>query len=64
VPRAVAITMVVGWVLISIKCFLAPGLMARWQVPVDPGWVIVPTLIIATVATILVFTRDWSRGDE
>lgn len=60
----VLITLVVGWILVIVKCTLAPGLMARWQVPVDPGWVIVPTLILATVATILALTHKWAKDED
>jgi hypothetical protein len=38
-------------VLIIIKCFATPWIIARWAIPVQPAWIIVPTLIFAVVAT-------------
>jgi hypothetical protein len=63
IPRKVSIGLVVGWILVALKCAFAPSLMARWQIPVDPGWVIGPTLVFAVLVTWLVITRDWSEED-
>jgi hypothetical protein len=43
--------LLIAWVLIIIKCFATPWIIARWAIPVQPAWIIVPTLIFAVVAT-------------
>ena len=64
VPRAVSIGLIVGWVIILTKCFLTPWAITHWQVPVHPAWVIVPTLMFASLVTLLVLTHDWKHDDE
>lgn len=61
-PRPIVAGLVAGWILIAVKCLLTPWAIAHWQVPVHPGWVIVPTLIFASVVTVLIFRHDW-RGE-
>ena len=61
VPRTVLTGLIVGWVIILTKCFLTPWAITHWQVPVHPAWVIVPTLIFASLVTLLVLTHDWKR---
>lgn len=60
-PRSIVVGVVVGWILISLKCVLLPSLFQRWQVPVHPGWVIVPTLVFAGLVTVLIAMHDWQR---
>jgi hypothetical protein len=64
IPRKVTISLIVGWIVIVAKCAFAPVVMHRWHVPIDPGWVIVPTLVFAVLITALVLTHDWSRDAE
>ena len=64
IPRKVAVGLVIGWALIAVKCALTPYVMARWHVPVDPGWVIVPTLIFAILVSLLIIFRDWTQVDD
>lgn len=59
VPSSIVTGVVVGWILIALKCTLLPSLFDRWQVPIHPGWVIIPTLIFGAVTTVLVVTHDW-----
>ena len=63
-PRAVVVALVVGWIVITTKCLLAPALLVRWEIPVHPSWVVVPTLIFASLATVLAWTHDWGNGDR
>lgn len=63
-PRKVIVGLTAGWVLIVTKCVLAPNLMQRWDVPIDPGWIIVPTLLFAALITFLVLSRDWAQVDD
>lgn len=59
VPRRVRLFLAIGWVVIIAKCLAMPWLLNHWQVPVHPGWVIVPTLIFAALATVLVVVHQW-----
>jgi hypothetical protein len=55
-PCRVRLFLEIGWAVIIAKCLTVPWLIARWQIPVHPGWVIVPTLIFAALITFLVLT--------
>jgi hypothetical protein len=63
-PRAVSIGLIVGWILILAKCLAAPSIIAHWEIPVHPAWVIIPTLIMAALVTVLAWTHDWKRDEE
>lgn len=56
-PRRVRLLLEIGWAVIIAKCLAVPWVITRWQIPVHPGWVIVPTLILAAVVTFLVLTH-------
>lgn len=60
-PRSIVNGVVVGWILIALKCTLLPSAFEHWQVPIHPGWVIIPTLIFAGLVTVLVAMHDWER---
>lgn len=49
-PRIERIILV-GWVLIAAKCWLMTWLIDRYQVPVDPLWVVAPTVAFALLCT-------------
>ncbi|MDD2764769.1 MAG: hypothetical protein PHE83_12435 [Opitutaceae bacterium] len=57
VPRRVRLWFEIGWVVIIAKCLAVPWMIARWQIPVHPGWVIIPTLIFAALVTLLVLAH-------
>jgi len=57
VPRRMRMMLEVGWAVIIAKCLAVPWVIAHWQIPVHPGWVIVPTLLFAALVT-LVAWRD------
>lgn len=40
-----------AWVVILAKCVAVWWAVHHWQLPFNAGWVIIPTLIMATVAT-------------
>jgi hypothetical protein len=44
-----------GWVLIVAKCAVVWWAMTRWHVPMHPGWIVLPTLAFASLATALWF---------
>lgn len=39
------------WILILAKCALVWWAMTHWHVPMHPAWIVVPTLLFATLAT-------------
>lgn len=47
----------VAWVLIIFKCVWVVWAIERWEMPVAPAWVIVPTLVAALLATVLFVRR-------
>ncbi len=47
-----------GWVLIAGKCWLVNWLIEKYRVPIDPLWVIIPTLLFALLCTAVYFWRD------
>ena len=49
--------LVAGWVLIAIKCVLVWWVIRAYEVPVHPGWVILPTIGAAGVCTWLYWRR-------
>lgn len=63
VPRRVALALVIGWLLIIAKCLATPWAIARWDIPVHPGWVIVPTLMFAGLVTTLALVHDWAHEE-
>ncbi len=46
-----------GWVLIAVKCWGVWWLIARYRMPVDPWWIIAPTVAAAAVCTWLYLRR-------
>lgn len=56
-PRRVRLLLEIGWAVIIAKCLAVPWVINRWQIPVHPGWVIVPTLILAVLVTFLALTH-------
>ena len=44
-----------GWLLIALKSVLIVWAVNHYHVPVDPLWVIVPTVVFAAVCTIVYF---------
>lgn len=58
-PRRVRLFLEVCWVVIIAKCLAVPWVITRWQIPVHPGWVIVPTLIFGALVTVVVLA--WPR---
>ncbi|HEY5551920.1 MAG TPA: hypothetical protein VIK52_08525 [Opitutaceae bacterium] len=46
-----------AWIVIIAKCLMVPWVIAQWQIPITPGWVVIPTLLLAVVATMLLLAR-------
>jgi hypothetical protein len=53
-PRRVRLFLTIGWGVIIAKCLAVPWVLTRWQIPIHPAWVIVPTLLFAALVTSLV----------
>jgi len=49
--------LIVGWILIALKCAATWWVIDAYRVPVHAGWVIVPTLFAALVCTGLYLRR-------
>jgi hypothetical protein len=51
-PRtSTAVILAVGWVLLSAKCVWVVWAIGRWDIPLAPGWIVVPTLAAGLLAT-------------
>lgn len=50
--------LVIGWVLIVIKCVLVAWLVGKYHVPIDPMWVIAPSIAFALLCTWVYLRRD------
>lgn len=48
-----------AWVLILAKCVAVAWAIDHWSVPIHAAWVVVPTLLIAILATGI-----WLGADE
>jgi hypothetical protein len=46
------------WVLIAGKCWLVTWLVEKYHVPIDPLWVIAPTLLFALLCTAVYFWHE------
>ena len=56
--RAVERLILAGWAIIIVKCFVVAWAIERFAIPVQPGWVIVPTLFMAAICTALYYWKD------
>jgi peptidoglycan/LPS O-acetylase OafA/YrhL len=46
-----------GWMLITVKSFAVIWAIDHWRVPVNPLWVIVPTVLMAALCTLVYLRR-------
>jgi len=46
------------WGAILVKCALVWWAMVHWHLPFHPAWIVLPTLMFATLATALWFGAD------
>ena len=56
--RRLELVLAVGWLLILLKCAAIYWACHRYQVPISPWWLIVPTLAFATLCTVVYWRRD------
>ena len=52
-PRRVRWFVGIAWMLIAVKCVLVWWAIGHWNVPIQPLWIIAPTLAFAALATAL-----------
>jgi hypothetical protein len=50
--------MLAGWILIALKCWLVAWAVGHYNVPVNPLWVTLPTVIFAGVCTLMYFLGE------
>lgn len=56
--RAVERLILVAWAIIVGKCFVVAWAIDHYAIPVQPGWVVVPTLFMAAICTALYYWKD------
>jgi hypothetical protein len=56
--RRVERLLIAGWALIAVKSILVVWAVHRWHVPFNPLWVIVPTVMFATLCTAVYLWRE------
>jgi membrane protein YdbS with pleckstrin-like domain len=56
--RRVERLLAICWVLILLKSFAVVWLFDRYYVPVNPLWVIAPTVVFAALCTVVYLLRD------
>ena len=47
-----------GWLLIVGKCWLVTWLIEKYRVPIDPLWIIGPTVLFALLCTVVYYRRE------
>jgi hypothetical protein len=57
--RKLELIIAVCWVLIALKTAFVLWAVPHYHIPFSPLWVIVPTLIFATVCTAIYVVRRW-----
>jgi hypothetical protein len=56
--RKVERLILICWAIILLKCVAVVWLFDRYHVPLNPLWVIAPTVIFATLCTAVYLLRD------
>ncbi len=56
-PPSVRRFMGIAWVVIAIKCVVIWWAMVHWHVPLHPMWIVGPTLVFASLASVLWVTH-------
>jgi len=56
-PRTLRV-LLAGWLLIAGKCWLVTWLIEKYRVPIDPLWVVGPTVLFALLCTAVYYRRD------
>jgi hypothetical protein len=56
-PRRVERLILVSWALIAVKSVLVWWACEKYAVPINPLWVIVPTVMMAALTTAIFYSR-------
>jgi hypothetical protein len=56
-PRTLRV-LLAGWLLIAGKCWLITWLIGKYHVPIDPLWVVGPTVLFALLCTAVYYRRE------
>jgi hypothetical protein len=56
--RSVERLILVAWAIIIAKCFVVAWAIDHYAIPIQPGWVVVPTLFMAAICTALYYWKD------
>lgn len=57
-PPRMPLWLVAGWILIAVKCVALWWLIAKYQVPIHPLWLVIPTVLFGMLATAVYVWRD------
>jgi hypothetical protein len=49
----------IAWMIIIAKCVFVQWAILHWQIPFASGWIVAPTLTLASVATVLLLVRSY-----
>ena len=55
--RRVERALLVGWILIVIKCLLTAWAVSHYHVPIRASWIILPTIAMAAACTVIYLRR-------
>ena len=55
-PRMLRV-LLVGWLVIAGKCWLITWLIQKYHVPIDPLWVVGPTVLFALLCTAVYYRQ-------
>lgn len=50
-PPRTATVVILAWLLIAAKCVFVTWAARHWQAPVNPAWIVWPTLAFGALAT-------------
>ena len=56
--RRSEIVLAIGWILILAKCWGVHWLCSAYAVPINPWWVITPSVLFAIICTLVYWRRD------
>ena len=48
----------IGWLVIVVKCFVVIWAIDHWAVPFSPYWIIIPTILMGALCTAVYYWRD------
>ncbi|MBL9205602.1 MAG: hypothetical protein JNN01_10990 [Opitutaceae bacterium] len=55
--RRVERALILGWVLIIMKCVLIAWAISHYRIPIHATWIVAPTLAMAAICTVIYVRR-------